>query len=216
VTPAGAACRADEDDLTVRSFQSQHARRYLRAMNIKRLAAAAALSMSVVAFPSAAQAGDFECRGSYGAVTLVGNVIVPDDSQCSLSGTYVQGAIVVKSRAALHATGITTTGGIQGESPARVVIDASELGNGVQLRKGGPVDITGTSITGDIALEENLAQVTLTDNVLTGSIQANKNTGGLTITGNQIGNGLQCQENTPPPTGGGNVAKQKQAQCVHL
>lgn len=171
-----------------------------------------------------ALAEDFECRETLGAVTIIGNLLVPDDATCVLNGTYVQGNVVVKSRANLSATGVTVTGGLQGESPASVVIRPSQFGNGISVRKAedvnnptaGLIEISGTTVTGDIQLEENREPVSLRNNDIVGSIQANKNTGGLEITGNQIGNGLQCQANNPPPTGGGNVAKQKQAQCRFL
>ncbi len=65
-------------------------------------------------------------------------------------------------------------------------------------------------------LEENIGSVSLRNNDVVDSIQADKNTGGLEITGNMIGNGLQCRDNNPPPVGGGNIAKQKQGQCVNL
>ncbi len=173
---------------------------------------------------SVAHAEDYECRGTLGAVTIVGNLLVPDDATCTLNGTYVQGGIVVKSRATLYATGVEVTGGIQGESPAKLVVSGSRIGNSVSVRKGGPItgqpgvalDISGTYINGDVQLEENVGSVSLRNNEVVGSIQANKNTGGLEITGNLIGNGLQCQDNNPPPVGGGNIAKQKQGQCVNL
>ena len=173
----------------------------------------------------AALAEDFECRGTLGAVTIVSNLIVPDDATCILVGTQVQGNIVVKSRANLDATGVTVTGGLQGESPASVVIDGgSRFGNSISLRKAedvnnpaaGKIDISQTYVNGDLQLEENREPISLRDNDIVGSVQANKNTGGLEITGNRIGNGLQCQDNTPPPVGGGNIAKQKQGQCVNL
>ncbi len=65
-----------------------------------------------------------------------------------------------------------------------------------------------------MALEENVGSVSLANNRVVGSIQANKNTGGLDIRSNEIGNGLQCQDNNPFPTGGHNIAKQMQGQCV--
>ena len=199
--------------------------RTLRAAVVATLALLMALALA-----PAAHASDLECRGPLGAVTVAGNLLVPDDSTCTLDGTTVLGSIVVKSRATLVATGIGTDGSIQGESPARVDVSDSWLGNSVQLRKGGPVDLAGNAITGDIALEENLGAVDLTGNEVVGSVQANKNTGGLVIfdlpgnpiigrlvtTGNVIGNGLHCQDNVPPPTGGGNTAKQKQGQCLNL
>ncbi len=168
---------------------------------------------------TAAHAEDYECRGTLGAVTIVGNLLVPDDATCILEGTYVQGSIVVKSRATLQATGITVTGGIQGEGPRNVVVRSSTIGNSVSVRKsepGGTVELSNSSITGDVQLEDNRGAVTINGNEISGSVQANKNTGGLEITGNRIGNGLQCQDNNPPPTGGGNIAKQKQGQCQFL
>ncbi len=179
----------------------------------------------LLSYTPAAHAADFECREAVGALTIVGNLIVPDDATCTLSGTQVQGSIVVKSRANLDATGATVTGGLQGESPASVVVKGgSSFGNGISVRKAedvnnpaaGRIDISETTVTGDLQLEENREPISLNANEIVGSIQANKNTGGLEITGNQIGNGLQCQDNNPFPTGGGNVAKQKQGQCQFL
>lgn len=182
-----------------------------------RAAAVAAIALPLaVGLAPAAHAADLECRGTLGAVTVAGNLLVPDDSTCTLNGTTVLGSVVVKSRATLVATGIETNGSIQGESPARLDVRDSQLGNSIQLRKGGPVVLSGNTITGDIALEENLGRVELAGNDVVGSVQANKNTGGLDITTNVIGNGLQCQDNLPLPTGGGNIAKQKQGQCINL
>jgi len=187
------------------------------------VAALVALSLMLTIAP-ATLAEDFECRGTVGADTIVGNLLVPDDATCTLNGTIVQGGIVVKSRASLFATGIQATGGLQGESPTKVILSASRLGNSVSVRKGGATKVDPdtldirdqTYINGDLQLEENVGSVSLADNDIVGSIQANKNTGGLVITGNRIGNGLQCQDNNPPPTGGGNIAKQAQGQCINL
>ncbi len=188
---------------------------------ISRLAAVSAMAVATtVGVATPALAEDYECRGTVDAVTLVGNVIVPDDAVCTLNDTYVQGSIVVKSRSTLNATGVTVTGGLQGESPSTVVIRGSEFGNGISIRKAelgnGQIEISGTTVTGDVQFEENRNPVRLEDNDIVGSVQANKNTGGLEITGNRIGNGLQCQDNRPAPVGGGNIAKQKQGQCQFL
>ena len=157
-----------------------------------------------------AHAEDTECRGAYGEVTLTGNLIVLDDATCTLNGTNVQGNITVKSRSMLDATNIQVTGGIQGESPRSIRISTSNIGNSVQVRKGGPlagspevvaVDIEFSNVTGDIQLEELVGFVSLVGNQVSGSIQANKNTGGVNITDNIIGNGLQCQDNNPTSNG---------------
>ncbi len=187
------------------------------------IAMIAAVMAMLIGAPTAL-AGDDECRGSLGAVTVAGNLIVPDDATCALEGTQVEGSIVVKSRATLVATNVTATGGVQGESPASVVIGDSRFGNGVSVRKAedvtnpdaGRIDIRRTSVNGDIQLEGNREPITLRANEIVGSVQANTNTAGLELTGDRIGNGLQCQDNNPAPTGGGNIAKQKQGQCVNL
>ncbi len=190
-------------------------------MRLTRIAATSALAVSAtMAIASPARAGDTECRGSLGAVTVVGNLIVPDDATCNLTGTSVQGAVVVKSRTTLNATDVTVTGGVQGESPSTVNISDSTFGNGITISKAelnnGHITIRATGITGDIQVADNRNPVTLDGNEVSGSVQANKNVGGLTITNNRINNGLQCQDNTPPPTGGGNIAVQKQGQCQWL
>jgi hypothetical protein len=185
-----------------------------------RLTVATALALAGgVAVAPAAQAGDYECRGTLGAVTVVGTVIVPDDAICTLEGTSIQGGVTVKSRATLVATGIDTTGSIQGESPTKVEVRDSVIGNGVSLVKGGELgslSLEGSEVTGDVQFADNRGTVAINANTVGGSVQANKNTGGLTITANQIVNGLQCQDNTPFPTGGGNIAAQKQGQCEQL
>jgi hypothetical protein len=185
-----------------------------------KLALAATLTTAGgVAAAPAAHAGDFECRGTLGAVTVVGSVIVPDDATCTLEGTDVQGGITVKSRATLVATGVELTGTISGESPTKVDVRGSTIGNGVSLSKGGELgslSLVASDVTGDVQFADNRGTVEIDDNDVGGSIQANKNTGGLVVTGNRIINGLQCQDNTPAPTGGGNIAAQKQGQCERL
>ncbi len=75
---------------------------------------------------------------------------------------------------------------------------------------------TTSRVTGDVQLADNRGSASLSGNTVGGSIQANRNTGGLTVADNTITNGLQCQDNAPAPTGGGNVAAQKQGQCERL
>jgi len=187
-------------------------------------AVAALAATGSLAAASPALAGDFECRGSLGAVTVAGNVIVPDDAVCTLNGTQVDGAIAVKSRATLDATGIRTTGGIQAASPLNILLDGSTIGNNVSVVKAGepvlrrPADsriqLVGNRITGDIALQENESTISVARNTNSGSIAAEKNRGPVDISANFIGNQLQCQANTPPPTGSGNSARQYGGQCL--
>lgn len=184
---------------------------------ISQFAVILSLSSIAVGTPKAL-AEDIECRGILGEVTLTGNVIVPDEASCVLNGTNVMGNITVKSRASLTVNEASITGGIQGESANKIDINSgTRISNNVSLRKGLDVDINGATIAGDLQLEENVGSVNLGSNTINGSIQANKNRdGGITISYNQIGNNLQCQDNNPPPTGGNNIAKQKEGQCVNL
>ncbi len=125
----------------------------------------------------------------------------------------------MKSRATLRATDVELTGTVSGEGPGTVDVRSSSIGNGFSISKGEPigsVTLASSSVTGDVQLAENRGPADVSGNRVGGSIQANKNTGGLTITGNRTVNGLQCQDNFPAPTGSGNVAEQKQGQCVAL
>ena len=185
------------------------------------IASGIALAAALAAAP-AAVAGDIECRGSLtGAVA--GNVIVPDDAVCTLTGTIIDGSITVKSRATLDAQGIETTGGIQAESPLHVLVQQSKIGNNLSVAKAGepvlrrPSDshirLLQNQIKGDIALKESESTMDVAGNTTGGSIQVEKNRGPIDISGNMIGNQIQCQDNAPPPTGSGNSARQYSGQC---
>jgi hypothetical protein len=76
--------------------------------------------------------------------------------------------------------------------------------------------IDNVQINGDLQVEQNNAQNRLTRNVVGGNLQANQNSGGLLIAFNRIAENLQCQANNPPPTGGRNVAGDKEDQCANL
>jgi hypothetical protein len=185
------------------------------------LLAAVAVTGSLAAAPSAF-AGDVECRGTLPA-QVTGNVIVPDDSVCTLDGNVIDGSVTVKSRATLDATGIEVTGGIQSESPLNVLVRNSQIGNNLSVVKAGEpvfrnpadsrVDITGSTIKGDVALKENESTISVAGSTTGGSIQVEKNRGPVDISANFIGNQLSCQDNTPAPTGTGNSARQYGGQC---
>lgn len=168
-----------------------------------------------------ARAGDTECRETLGAVTVVGNLIVPDDATCTLNGTRVEGSIVVKSRASLFASGATVTGGVQAQSATTVMICNSFIGNSVSLSKGGDfggsIGLHSNEINGDVQLQDNRHPIQVWGNLISGSIGAQGNTAGVELTDNGTDlapvNGIQCQDNTPAPAGSGNWAHQFQGQC---
>ncbi len=60
------------------------------------------------------------------------------------------------------------------------------------------------------------AQMVARGNTILANLQAVSNTGGLVIQNNRISENLQCKQNSLPPTGGGNVAGDKEDQCARL
>ena len=149
---------------------------------------------------------------------MVGSVIVPDDATCTLDGTTVQGSIVVKSRATLRATGVTLSGTVAGEGPGTVDVRSSSIGNGVSISKGGAGRL------GHAGLEQRHGRTPARRRPR--YRRAERQRGRRQHPGEhehrraddtgRIVNGLQCQDNRPAPTGGGNVAAQKQGQCLAL
>ena len=62
----------------------------------------------------------------------------------------------------------------------------------------------------------NRARMVAQGNTVLANLQAVSNTGALVIKNNRISENLQCKQNNPPPTGGGNVAGDKEGQCAKL
>lgn len=162
---------------------------------------------------------DYECRGPLGAVTVDGDLIVPDDATCTLDRTRVRGNVVVKSRATLRATGVKVRGGVQSEGAASVVLEEATIAKDVQLSKGEPdgaVTISACQLKGNVQLEANRGPITVEKSRIAGSLQLSKNTGGIALARNHIGNTLQAQDNDPPPVGEGNAAREKKGQCKKM
>lgn len=163
-----------------------------------------------------ALADDTICRGTLGAIT-VDNVIVPNGRVCTLNGTIVEGSVKVLSRATLYAYAVNVDGNIQAEGAKAVFVNpGSFVGGNIQIKQGGRARINRVDIGGDLQFEENAGALYATRNVIDGNLQAWKNTGGLTISFNVIRENLQCKENNPAPTGGQNVAGDKEDQCARL
>ena len=180
----------------------------------------ATLAVAVLTFMLAsapvAQADDIVCRRTLGAIT-VDNVVVPNDQVCILDGTIVEGNIKVLTRATLRAYEVSVDGNIQAEGARAVFVNpGSFVGGNIQIKQGGRARINRVDIGGDLQFEENRGALYATRNHIDGNLQAWKNTGGLTISFNVIAENLQCKENNPPPTGGGNIAGDKEGQCRNL
>ncbi len=181
---------------------------------------ALALSLSaLLAAASTAQAEERVCRGTIGAAT-VDNLRVPSGATCTLNGTKVKGTIKVERGARLFANGVNVVGNIQSEGFQTVSVkEGSTVGGSVQLENGqsdGLGRIASTRINGDLQLFSNRARMVARGNTILANLQAVSNTGGLVIQNNRISENLQCKQNSPPPTGGGNVAGDKEDQCARL
>jgi hypothetical protein len=182
------------------------------------LALVLSLSALLVA-ASSAQAEERVCRGTIGAAT-VDNLRVPSGATCTLNGTKVKGTIKVERGARVFANSVSVVGNIQGEGFQTVSVkEGSTVGGSVQLENGqrdGLGRIASTRINGDLQFFSNRARMVARGNTILANLQAVSNTGGLVIQNNRISENLQCKQNSPPPTGGGNVAGDKEDQCAKL
>jgi hypothetical protein len=149
-----------------------------------------------------AQADDTTCNGTIGAVSLDGNVIVPEGAICKLVGTRVDGNVHVESGATLKAKGVHIGGNVQAEHHERVVVKAltggrSHVDGSIQLKQGGGGKVAKTDVGSDIQLFTN--------------------SGLFVVKNNHVEGNLQCKSNNPKPTGGNNVVQgNKEDQCRDL
>ena len=167
--------------------------------------------------PVTASAEERTCRGTIGATTL-DNVRVPQNAECVLKRTHVEGTAKVERNATLRAKRVRVIGNVQGENARRVnVVKRSRVGGSVQVVQGSAAKVAKSRVTGDVLYDENAAFLKIRRNQVNGSVQAFQNTGGVKITKNVIDGNLQCKENAPGPTGGGNIVHgNKEDQCAGL
>lgn len=110
------------------------------------LALAAVIVPQFVAAPASAE--ETTCTGSLGAIT-VDNLRVPQGATCTLSGTRVEGTIVVEANATLRANKVQVKGNVQAEGAARVnVLARSTVGGSIQIVQGGAARIDSVQIEG--------------------------------------------------------------------
>ena len=174
-----------------------------------------ALGLLGVAAPTA-QADDFNCTGTVGAVTK-DNVDVPDNATCTLDGTTVEGNIKVGTNATMIAKGVKVDGNIQAQGAKNLVVNnGSTVGGSIQIEQGGSGNVTNVDVDSDIQFFSNSGAVEAKNNTVGGNLQADENTGGVSIIDNIIDGNLQCKQNNPPPTGSGNKAASLEDQCSTL
>ena len=170
----------------------------------------------VIGKGATAYADDTVCTGTLGEIT-VDNIVVPDGRSCTLNGTRVEGNVFVLTRATLSASEVRVDGNIQAEGARAAYVNAgSFVGGNIQIVQGGSATIKRTRVNGDIQLFENSRKLVARRNRVGGNMQVFQNTGGVRLLNNRIAENLQCKENNPPPTGGGNIAGDKEDQCAGL
>lgn len=188
-------------------------------LSLARPTALVAILAAAVLGLAAPAAADVNCTGSIGAVTIDDTLRVPDGASCTLSGTVVQGNVLIGEQASLTATDITVDGNVQddnGNAGTVRIIDSTVEGS-IQLEQGTSVTVRNTAIDSDLQWESNCGALRAESNTIGGNLQANQNSGGLVITGNTIDGNLQCQSNNPAPTGSGNVVHgSAEDQCASL
>ena len=174
---------------------------------------------TLMAAASTAQAEERVCRGTIGGAT-VDNLRVPQNAACTLNGTRVEGTIKVERNATLNASGVRVKGNVQSEEFKNVrLLKGSVVVGSVQLKNalsGGLANVSSSRINGDLLFDSNRARVVTQGSTILANLQAFQNKGGVALTNNRISENLQCKENTPRPTGGGNIAGDKEDQCAAL
>ena len=194
---------------------------------MKRLLLALPLAMvGALLVSTPAHADDRRCRGSIGAVSVDGNVIVPQGATCTLRGTQVDGNVLVKARAKLVARGVRVGGNIQAVNHRNVVVVPrrvngrtvrSRVGGDIQLFSGRYGHVRKAVIGGNLQVKQNSQRQVARGNVVDGDLQAFSNKGGFRIYNNRIDGNLQCKSNNPRPYGGKNrVQGNKEDQCSRL
>lgn len=162
-------------------------------------------------------AADTICSGSLGAVT-VGNLRVPANRSCTLTGTRVTGSITVETNAYLTATRATISGSIISNGGKVIKVTAgTTVGGSIQAKEGCSAKIDGARITRDLVVEADRAVVSLTNNSVGGNLVALRNTSSTWIAYNTIKGNLSCTGNNPAPRGRGNIVTgAKLDQCSRL
>ncbi|NJN45579.1 MAG: hypothetical protein HC808_02780 [Candidatus Competibacteraceae bacterium] len=164
-------------------------------------------------------ADDIDCTGSIGATTVDGNVIVPSNQSCTLTGTYVKGNVELEDGAKLLARGSTyIEGSVQTDGADRVRIRDSEVNGDVQLTGvDGSISsfVLSSVIGGTVEWEDNSAAFLIRFSDVNGDVKVNQNSAQARVFDNVVDGNLQCQANEPAPVGARNVVGgNKEDQCA--
>lgn len=167
--------------------------------------------------PPTPPSGNVTCVGLTLAGLNLDSIIVPDNANCTVIGSRMNGSVEVGANARLNAIDVFITGNLLSDGAAELnVSGASTVGGSVQVQRGTSASISGLSATGSLQINAMSGPVSASGNSFGGNGQIMFNRGGVTLNGNAFSGVMQCKQNLPAPTGSGNTASQKQDQCVGL
>ncbi|MBL8218923.1 MAG: hypothetical protein JNL62_06825 [Bryobacterales bacterium] len=178
------------------------------------------LAAVLLAIPAAMYGEDTNCNGILGGAH--DNVIVSENAVCELRNARLNGSVYVKRSGALTITGRTYINGNviseDGGRFVRITGQSVRVGGNVQIKYNYETSAIqpGATISGSLQYVENTGALFVTRVFIGSDMQLFKNTGGAVLVENTIRQNMQCKENTPAPTGGGNMAGNKEDQCSGL
>ena len=186
---------------------------------MKRLAVVVAIGfIAALGLATPAYADSCTCTGTIGAISIDGDVNVPQGATCRLNGTRIDGNVKVNNNARLFANDVYVGGSVQSDGQRRTEVTAgSRVIGDVQIEQGRSGLVQRSAVNGTISIKQNTGPQVIARNTVDSDVQVFTNTGGVRISNNVIDGNLQCKSNNPPPTGGGNqVQGEKEDQCANL
>jgi hypothetical protein len=198
---------------------------------MRRLCVGGLLTCALALTCSAAMA-DVRLTGTVGARTIDDNVIIPQNSACTLNGTIIKGNVWVASGARLVANGARiignvqsyggrlihlreqtyVNGDVQGERTYSVIVNSGTgVGGNVQIKEAtAPTDVDAllvytSSVDGDVQAEKSYGRLRVIQSTVRGNLQFVENRSGpYVIRDNRIGEDLQFFKNRGTGTITGN------------
>lgn len=119
-------------------------------------------------------AADLQCEGSIKNRTIYSNIQVKKN--CSLEKVTVTGNVLLENQASLHLNQVTIKGNLESHDTFNHVSAKSSRFNGnIQLENGHRVDLINNLILGNLALENNKAQIQVSQNTIQGNMTCSNN-----------------------------------------
>ena len=149
---------------------------------------------------------------------VVDDLIVPQNTTCTLNGTRVEGNITVEEDASLIAYGVSVSGNIQANKASQIEIHPdSYVGGNIQIAESHSLLVASTNIGGNLEADYNTGELIFSGNAIEGNLQIFNNMGGVSIQNNIIQGNIECEENDPQPNYSGNmVYGDRSGQCQNI